>query len=65
MGHKKCNFFKMGKLLLQTLWGIQSSNFMFGLIFGPNLDQIWAQNTKKRPIFCFKIVDFLLLFMLL
>ena len=25
------------KPLLQTPWGIQSSNSMFGLIFGPNL----------------------------
>ena len=58
MGHKKCNFFKMGKPLLQTLSGIQSSNFMFGLIFGPNLVQIWAQNTKKQTIFFSKLLIF-------
>ena len=49
MGHKKSNFLKIGKPLLQTPRGIQSSNFMFGPIFGPNLGQIWAQKTKKGP----------------
>ena len=50
MGHKKSDSVKLGfKPFLGTLWGSQRSNFMFGPIFGPNLGQIWAQKTKKRP----------------
>ena len=50
MGHKKSDSVKLGfKPFLRTPRGSQRSNFMFGLIFGPNLGQIWAQKTKKRP----------------
>ena len=42
------------KTLLQTPWDIQSSNLMFGPIFGRNLGQIWAQKTKKQTNFFFQ-----------
>ena len=58
MGHKKSNFLKLGVYPpLQPPGGIQSSIFLFGPIFGPNL----GSEDQKAVIF-FKIVDFLLLF---